>query len=101
MIPRNRPAINEPDLARQAGVPIATWRRRDAPAFRKRVPSFFPSSRTLLYDRAQAHAYLNGLPIPALPTGEHPDDLLNDDEAATVLGVTASTVRAYATQGYL
>lgn len=101
MIPRSRPVINESDLAQQAGVPIATWRRRDAPAFRQRVASLFPSSRILIYDLAQAQAHLNGQPIPALPTGEHPDDLLNDEETATLLGVAASTVRAYATQGYL
>ncbi|MGW0703816.1 helix-turn-helix domain-containing protein [Streptomyces sp. NPDC002867] len=101
MIPRNRPVINESDIAQQAGVPIATWRRRDAPAFRQRVPALFPNSRTLIYDLAQARAYLAGRPIPALPTGEHPDDLLNDEEAAALLGVAASTVRAYASQGYL
>ncbi|MEJ8662317.1 DNA-binding protein [Streptomyces sp. MS1.AVA.4] len=101
MIPRSRPVINESDIARQAGIPLATWRRRDAPAFRQRVASLFPSSRILIYDLAQAHAHLNGLPIPALPVGEHPDDLLNDEESATLLGVAASTVRAYATQGYL
>ncbi|MEV5774215.1 helix-turn-helix domain-containing protein [Streptomyces antimycoticus] len=101
MIPRNRPVINESDLAAQAGVPIATWRRRDAPAFRERVPALFPRSRVLVYDLAQAQAHLDNRPIPALPAGEHPDDLLNDEEAATLLGVTPSTVRAYATQGYL
>ncbi|MEV0749875.1 helix-turn-helix domain-containing protein [Streptomyces sp. NPDC050273] len=101
MIPRDRPAINEADIAQQAGVPLAIWRRRDAPAFRQRVPALFPNSRTLLYDQAQAHAYLDGTPIPALPSGEHPDDLLNDEEAAAALGVTPSTVRSYAIQGYL
>ncbi|MGC9479256.1 DNA-binding protein [Streptomyces sp. WG4] len=101
MILRNRPVINEADIAQQAGVPIATWRRRDAPAFRRRVTSLFPHSRILIYDRAQATAYLAGRPLPELPAGEHPDDLLNDQEAAAELGITASTVRAYATQGYL
>ncbi|EST25241.1 hypothetical protein N566_24580 [Streptomycetaceae bacterium MP113-05] len=89
--------INESDIAKQAGVPVATWRRRDAPAFRQRVPALLPGSRILVY--GQAH--LAGRPAPALPTGEHPDDLLNAEEAAALLGVAASTVRAYATQGYL
>ncbi len=101
MIPRNRPVINEAEIAQATGTPLATWRRRDAPAFRERVPGLFPRSRILLYDRAQAHAYLAGKPVPALPTDEHPDDLLNDHEAAELLGVRPSTVRAYATQGYL
>jgi len=101
VIPRNRPVINEADIAQQAGVPFATWRRRDAPAFRQRVKGLFPHSRILIYDLAQARAYLAGTPLPELPAAEHPDDLLNDEEAAALLGVTASTVRAYATQGYL
>ncbi|MEU1932629.1 helix-turn-helix domain-containing protein [Streptomyces sp. NPDC019826] len=93
--------INESDIARQAGMPIATWRRRDAPAFRQHVPALFPDSRVLVYDLAQAQAHLEGRPLPALPPEEHPDDLLNDEEAAALLGVAPSTVRAYATQGYL
>jgi hypothetical protein len=92
--------INERDIAQQASVPLATWRRRDAPGFRQRVPALF-DSRVLVYDQAQAHAFLNGQPIPPLPAEPHPDDLLNDEEAAAVLGVTASTVRSYATQGYI
>lgn len=60
-----------------------------------------PRSRVLIYALAQARAYLAGQPLPALPAGEHHDDLLNDEETAAVLGVTPSTVRAYASQGYL
>ncbi|MFD4549475.1 DNA-binding protein [Streptomyces sp. NPDC058466] len=100
MIPRNRPVINERDIAQQAGVPLAAWRRRDAPGFRQRVPALF-DSRARVYDEAQTHAYLNGQPIPPLPAEPHPDDLLNDEEAAALLGVTPSTVRAYASQNYL
>ncbi|MFE7953488.1 helix-turn-helix domain-containing protein [Streptomyces sp. NPDC057426] len=101
MIPRNRPVINEADVARRLGVPLATWRRRDAPDFRRRVPSLLPESRYLVYDLAQAEAYIDGKPIPALPAGEHPDDLLTADEAAAILGINPSTIRAYAVQGYL
>ncbi|MGW6396347.1 helix-turn-helix domain-containing protein [Streptomyces sp. NPDC055103] len=101
MIPRNRPVINEADVARRLGVPLATWRRRDAPDFRNHVPSLLPESRSLVYDLAQAEAYLAGKPVPALPAGEHPDDLLTDKEVAAVLGITPGTVRAYASQGYL
>ncbi|MET8103074.1 DNA-binding protein [Streptomyces sp. NPDC005236] len=100
MIPQSRPVINEQDIASHAGVPLATWRRRDAPAFRQRVPALF-DSRVRVYDQAQAHAFLAGQPIPALPAEPHPDDLLNDEEAANLLGVTPSTVRAYASQSYL
>ncbi|MFE3763853.1 hypothetical protein ACFXPI_19105 [Streptomyces sp. NPDC059104] len=48
-----------------------------------------------------AASHLVGGAIPALPDGEHPDDLLNDKEAADVLGIGPGTVRAYAGQGYL
>ncbi|MFJ8871200.1 hypothetical protein ACIRD6_36285 [Streptomyces sp. NPDC102473] len=93
--------INESDIARQAGVPIATWRRRDAPAFRQHVPALSPDSRFLVYDLAQTQAHLEGRPLPDLPPGEHPNDLLNHEEAAALLGAAPSTVHAYATQGYL
>jgi hypothetical protein len=101
VIPKGRPVINEAAVAQRVGTPLATWRRRDAGAFRERVPSLFPDSRYLIYDLAQADAYLAGRTIRALPTDEHPDDLLNDKEAGAVLGITPSTVRAYAAQGYL
>lgn len=101
MIPRGRPVINEADVAHHAGVPLATWRRRDAPAFREHVPGLLPDSRSLLYDLAQTEAYLAGRPIPALPEGEHPDDLLSAKETAAILGISTGTVQAYATQGYL
>ncbi|MER5312987.1 helix-turn-helix domain-containing protein, partial [Streptomyces sp. NPDC002773] len=101
MIPRGRPVLNEPDIAARAGVSLATWRRRHAAAFRERVPDLLPESRYLLYDLAQTDAYLAGRPIPELPTGEHPDDLLTVDDAAAILGINTSTIRAYASQGHL
>jgi hypothetical protein len=101
VIPRNRPTTTEAEIARGAGIPLATWRRNEAPTFRQRVPPLFPDSRFLVYDQAQADAYLAGKPIPALPRGEHPEDRLNDKEAAAVLGVEPETVRSYATQGHL
>ena len=101
MIPKGRPVINEADIAQRAGVPLATWRRRDASAFRQHVSSLFPGSRFLIYDSEQAAAYLAGTTIPDLAAEEDPEDLLNDKEAAAVLGVDASTIRAYAAKGYL
>ncbi|MGA5499298.1 helix-turn-helix domain-containing protein [Streptomyces cinereoruber] len=101
MIPRGRPVLNETDIARRAGVSLATWRRKHAAAFREHVPDLLPDSRYLLYDLAQTEAYLKGRPIPALPEGEHPDDLLTADDVAEILGINTSTVRAYATQGHL
>ncbi|MGW9448566.1 helix-turn-helix domain-containing protein [Streptomyces sp. NPDC055632] len=101
MIPLGRPVLNETDVARRAGVPLPTWRRKHAAAFREHVPDLLPDSRYLLYDLAQADAHLEGRPIPPLPEGEHPDDLLTADDLAQILGINTSTVRAYATQGHL
>ncbi|MFJ5879182.1 helix-turn-helix domain-containing protein [Streptomyces sp. NPDC093088] len=88
-------------IRRRARVSLATWRRKHAAAFREHVPDLLPESRYLLYDLAQTDAYLKGRPIPQLPDGEHPDDLLTADDVAQILGINTSTVRAYATQGHL
>lgn len=101
VIPRSRPVLNETDIARRAGVSLTTWRRQHAAAFRERVPDLLPDTRHLLYDLAQTDAYLAGQPIPGLPADEHPDDLLTAKDVAAILGITTSTVRAYATQGHL
>ncbi|MGF3141005.1 DNA-binding protein [Streptomyces diastaticus] len=92
--------INERDIAKEAGTPINTWRRQVAPGLREHVPALF-DSRIRIYDRAQVQAHLDDRPLPKLPDTPHSEDLLDDEEAAALLGVTPSTVRAYATQGYL
>ncbi|MFD9380833.1 helix-turn-helix transcriptional regulator [Streptomyces sp. NPDC059999] len=101
MIPHGRPAITEAELAAAQGRDIKTWRLREAATFRAPVPVLNPGERLRLYDRAQADAHAKGLPLPALPVGPHPDDLLSDQEAADILGISRHTVRAYATTGYL
>ncbi|THA77820.1 helix-turn-helix domain-containing protein [Streptomyces sp. A0592] len=66
--------------------------------------------RALTYTRTtQRPAPVNGLDdtafagaIPTLPSaGPHPSDLLTDKEAGALLGIDPSTVRAYASTGYL
>ncbi|MFC9233624.1 DNA-binding protein [Streptomyces decoyicus] len=103
MIPQGRPVMTEIEIAESAGMPLTTWRRREAPALRQRLQPVNPRDRLKLYDRSQVTAYLAGKPIPARPSGTepHPDDLLNAAEAAAALGVEPSTVRAYTTEGYL
>ncbi|MYV56792.1 DNA-binding protein [Streptomyces sp. SID3212] len=102
MIPQGRPTMTEDDIAAATGLPLHTWRRRRGADFRTRVPVVNPAERLRLYDRAQATAYTNGQPLPAVKDqGPHPEDLLTDKETAVVLGVDASTVRAYAATGYL
>ncbi|WP_445517274.1 hypothetical protein [Streptomyces sp. NEAU-174] len=54
-----------------------------------------------IYDAAQTDAYLVGKPVPALPGGEHPDDLLDADEAAPIVGVEPDTVSQYGYSGIL
>ncbi|MGW7592383.1 DNA-binding protein [Streptomyces sp. G9] len=109
--------MTEDDIATATGLPVHTWRRRHAAAFRTRVPVVNPGERLRLYDEEQAHAFMNGKHWPtgatteaaddtqwptAVPPGtEHPDDLLTDKETANVLGIRDATVRAYATTGYL
>ncbi|MEU5976357.1 DNA-binding protein [Streptomyces sp. NPDC047315] len=104
MIPQGRPVRTEAEIAAAAGLPLHTWRRRERDAFEQRVTRVNPAEgRVRLYDAAQADAYTNGQPIPPEPDldAEHPDDLLTDKEAAAMLGIEASTVRAYSTSGYL
>lgn len=101
MIPQGRHTMTEDDIATASGLPVYTWRRRHGADFRTRVPVLNPGERLRLYDAAQAAAYIKGARIPARPTGGHPDDLLSDKEAGAVIGIDATTVRAYATTGYL
>ncbi|MEV8450462.1 DNA-binding protein [Streptomyces parvus] len=109
--------MTEDDIATVTGLPVHTWRRRHAAAFRTRVPVVNPGERLRLYDEEQARAYMSGKHWPnrataetaddeqwptAVPPGaEHPEDLLTDKETANVLGIRDATVRAYATTGYL
>ncbi|MGW8487446.1 DNA-binding protein [Streptomyces sp. NPDC055886] len=105
--------MTEDDIATATGLPVHTWRRRHAAAFRTRIPVVNPGERLRLYDEEQAHAFMSGKHWPtraaddeqwptAVPRGEeHPEDLLTDKETANVLGIRDATVRAYATTGYL
>ncbi|WP_053627373.1 hypothetical protein [Streptomyces sp. XY511] len=101
MIPRGRPALDIHEVAARAGVSVATWRRRHHAAFAAAVKPLPGSARPLLYDAAQVDAHLAGKPLPALPAGQHPDDLLTDAETGTVAGISASTVRADAVTGLI
>jgi hypothetical protein len=97
--------MSEAEVAQAAGMELQTWRRRERTAFRARVQLINPGERQRLYDAEQVRAYLAGRPVPVQPRPEerreHAVDLLNDREAGAVLGVDASTMRAYAATGYL
>ncbi|MFJ3519836.1 DNA-binding protein [Streptomyces sp. NPDC090131] len=94
--------MTEDDIAAASGLPLHTWRRRYGADFRARVPVISPGTRLRIYDTGQALAHIAGKLLPALRDDDlHPDDLLTDKEAGDLLGIDASTVRAYASTGYL
>ncbi|MER6365837.1 DNA-binding protein [Kitasatospora sp. NPDC001527] len=103
MIQHGRDAIDVSGVAQLAGVSVPTWNRNKErrAAFAKAVKPLPGSQRPVLYDVAQARAFLAGEPVPELPVDppEHPDDLLTDAEVAAVAGVSASTVRDEAADG--
>ncbi|MBW1603422.1 DNA-binding protein [Streptomyces sp. JJ66] len=101
MIPHGRPTLDLHGVADLAGVSLTTWRRRHHDAFTAAVPPLPGTLRPALYDAAQVEAFLDGKPLPSLPATPHPDDLLTDAEAATVAGVSASTIRADAVSGLM
>ncbi|MEU7509844.1 hypothetical protein [Streptomyces lavendulae] len=119
MIPRGRSALTEADIAAERKVLLKTWQRNEGLRLRDRVPLVNEGGRLRLYDEEQVRAFLagsswppeakavtgtdgGGMWAPAVPPGEeHAEDLLTDQEAATVLETRASTVRDYGTDGYL
>ncbi|MFD0409971.1 DNA-binding protein [Kitasatospora sp. NPDC127116] len=99
MIPQGRPTYELEDVARAAGVSVATWRRNHHRAFTSKVQALPGSERPIIYDAAQVNAYLAGEPIPPLPADPDPTDLLTDKEAGQVADLAPSTIRADASGG--
>lgn len=93
MIRRGRPVVDAAGAAALLGMTYKTFRNNGTahePGFPDPVN---PGRRKLLYDEQQVRAYAAGQPLPELPAGEHPEDLLDEHEAGEVLGVTYATVR--------
>jgi hypothetical protein len=92
MIPRGRPVVDAAGAAEMLGVSYKAFRNTvgQAEGF---PPPVNPGRRKLLYDLEQVKAYRDGQPLPELPAGEHPDDLLDEHDAAQLLGVEYATVR--------
>ncbi|MFJ9924091.1 hypothetical protein ACIRSF_32880, partial [Streptomyces rubiginosohelvolus] len=65
--------MTEDDIATATGLPLHTWRRRHAAAFRARVPVVNPGERLRLYDEEQARAFINGKHWPTGTTTEAAD----------------------------
>jgi hypothetical protein len=103
MIPAGRTAIDSGgiaeilDMTRKQVQNRRVWEREGAPQ------PFQPGARRPLYDRAQWEAYAAGRELPRwkVSTSGDPDDLLDQDEAAQLLGIETSTLRAYATESRL
>lgn len=93
MIPRGRPVVDAAGAAELLGITYGTFRNRGVAGDPDFPRPLNPGRRKLLYDRAQVEAYRDGKPLPALPEGEHPTDLLDEHEAAALLGVAYATVR--------
>lgn len=101
MIPEGRPTMTVADIARAAGVPAWRWRRHSLPTMVESVPPLSGSLSPEIWDEAQVRAYLAGKPVPPLPEAPSPADLLSADEVGALVGLDASTVRAYQSSGQL
>lgn len=100
MIPHGRTAIDRAGVARIYGKALGTLSNTTPhlePGFPKRLNP--KASRNWLWDEKQVQAHRDGQPIPALPTVPHPEDLLDDKEAAAYAGLKESTWRAYLSEG--
>jgi hypothetical protein len=93
MIPRGRPAIDAARFAALLGMAYKTWHTQGVAHSEGAPRPVNPGRRKLLYDLAQAEAFRDGTPLPPLPQGEDPSDLLDEREAAELLGVSYETVR--------
>jgi hypothetical protein len=93
MIPRGRPVVDAAGAAAILGMAYKTFRNTSAahqPGFPDPVN---PGRRKALYDEAQVRAYAARAQPPDLPAGDHPRDLLDEQDAAELLGVAYATVR--------
>ncbi|WP_146607418.1 hypothetical protein [Spongiactinospora gelatinilytica] len=94
MIPNGRDVVDGRGAAEILGISYKTWSNKGgAKAFGLRPLN--EGRRTLLYDRAQVEAVRDGRELPVWPQGtrEHPGDLLDEQDAADVLGVTYGALR--------
>lgn len=85
-------------LAREMGMAMGTFRNKKPyaqPGFPAPISS--AGARTLLWDGGQTAAFLADEPVPDLPPDDAPSTLLDRQEAAAELGVTARTWDGYAT----
>ena len=94
MIPHGRTPVDAATAAELLGVAYSTFRNQGGAAAYGLRP-LNPGRRKLLYDRAQVEAVAEGRTLPVWPAGtrKHPQDLLDEQDAAEELGVKYSTIR--------
>lgn len=93
MIRRGRPVVDADGAAAILHMTYKTVRNKGIAQDPKFPPPVNPGRRKLLYDLDQVHAYAADEPLPALLDDDHPDDLLDEHEAAELLGVAYATIR--------
>jgi hypothetical protein len=93
VITRGRPVVDAKGAAAILGMAYQTFCNQRITADPDFPAPMNPGRRKLLYDVAQVEAYRDERPLPDLPAPGHPDDLLDEHEAAEVLGVAYATVR--------
>lgn len=93
MIPHGRPVVDAEGAAKICGMAYKTFRNKGVTGDPEFPAPVNPGRRKLLYDLEQVQAYADDRPLPELPQGERPEDLLDEHDAAEVLGVTYDTVR--------
>ncbi|WP_066360220.1 helix-turn-helix domain-containing protein [Herbidospora mongoliensis] len=103
MIPAGRTAIDTGGIGEIYGLTRKQVQNRRLWELPGAPKPFKEGARRPLYDRAQWEAFAAGRELPVWRVGTRTDplDLLDQDEAAEVLDVGTSTVRAYATEGRL
>lgn len=107
MIPVGRTAVDVAGIAALRGLSIHQARRCQPPPWAEpEHPAPLTTGkpapgRPQLWDRDQAAAYARGEPIPPLPEPGHPEDLLDDAEAAALVGLAGETWARYRRAGRL
>lgn len=94
MIRRGRSVVDREGVARLHGLGWHTARARrpwadDGHPQPVNKPAGVPAGRSpALWDTTQVRAHAAGRPVPAIPDEDHPDDLLDEREVATLHNLT-------------
>ncbi|KAA2249542.1 hypothetical protein F0L68_39315 [Solihabitans fulvus] len=111
MIRAGRDVVDQHDVATLHGLAWETARRRTPRPWESPHPApvnakgeagrAVRGQQRPLYDAEQASAFANGQPVPPLPDTDAAEDLLDQDEAAELLGVESASWYSGVRDGYL